>query len=273
MSLAADVAHALRTELPSLLIPPIGLLWPIIAGFALVRRHRLAGTMLVGVAIALLYALSTPAVGGALIASLESGIPAAPGDPKAIIILGGDADRTPDGPVKAIPGPLSLQRMAGAAILARQTGLPILITGGAVGKSQAPVADLMADELSAAFGLPTRWRETRAENTCQNAVYSARILRRAGVDQAYVVTHAWHMRRAMQSFAAQGYAVIPAPLPGDGNRIEGLAAFLPHTQAWMRSFYALHEWVGLFGYRLGGCAAVADDRLPAAPAGDPPDGS
>jgi uncharacterized SAM-binding protein YcdF (DUF218 family) len=186
------------------------------------------------------------------------------------VVLGGDGDRTPDGAKGATPGALSLQRLAGAAVLERTSGLPVLITGGPVGLDEPAVADLMADQFRDAFGLPVAWRETLARNTCENARFSAAILRHAGIRRAYVVTHAWHMRRALLSFADIGYPVVPAPLPRDTGRIHGFEDFLPHTQAWIRSFYALHEWVGLIGYRLGGCdRSSAVESVPDPPVPDP----
>ncbi|MDB5397014.1 MAG: hypothetical protein JWM91_4520 [Rhodospirillales bacterium] len=209
------------------------------------------------VSLAALYALSMPVVGGALISSLEAVQPIALGgqQPGAIIILGADGERTPDPLLKAEPGPLSLQRLARAAIIVRAKNLPVLITGGKVGVDQPAVADLMADLFTGAFGLPVEWRETAAENTCQNARYSADILRKAGISSAIVVTHAWHMPRAILAFRQVGYPMVPAPLHGDTHEIRGLSDFLPHTTAWVRSFYALHEWIGLVAYRFGACAA------------------
>ena len=93
-------------------------------------------------------------------------------------------ERTPDPLVKAEPGPLSLQRLAGAAIIVREKKLPVLITGARVGFGQPAVATLMADLFTDAFGLPVEWRETKAENTCENARYSAEILRKAGINSA-----------------------------------------------------------------------------------------
>jgi len=37
----------------------------------------------------------------------------------------------------------------------------------------------------------------------------------------------------------------------------------PHTAAWMRSFYALHEWVGLIAYRFGACPVTSAPSVPA----------
>ena len=41
--------------------------------------------------------------------------------------------------------------------------------------------------------------------------------------------------------------------------------FLPHTTAWVRSFYALHEWIGLLAYRFGACAATPLDTVSTPP--------
>ena len=167
--------------------------------------------------------------------------------------------------VKAEPGPLSLQRLAGAAMIVRAKDLPVLITGGKVGVGQPAVADLMGDLFTAAFGLPVEWRERSAENTCENARYSADILRKAGIQSAIVVTHAWHMPRAILSFRQAGYAIVPAPLRGDTHEVRGLSDFLPHSTAWVRSFYALHEWIGLVAYRFGACSSTIPADQPALP--------
>lgn len=266
MSLLNDLSHFFRSVLPLVLVPPVGLMWWLLLGLGIMRRRRGLGIAVTGASLAVLYALSTPIVGGALISSLEVVQPAVPAgqEPGAIIILGADGERTPDPLVKAEPGPLSLQRLAGAAVIVRAKNMPVLITGGKVGDDQPAVADLMADLFAGAFGLPVEWRETSAENTCENARYSADILRKAGISSAIVVTHAWHMPRAILSFRRAGYPIMPAPLHGDAHEIRGLSDFLPHTTAWVRSFYALHEWIGLVAYRFGACSSAAQPSPPAA---------
>jgi uncharacterized SAM-binding protein YcdF (DUF218 family) len=267
MSLLSDLSHFFRSNLPFVLVPPAGLIWWLLIGLVIMRRHRRFGIAVASTGLALLYALSMPVVGGALISSLEAVQPISPGaqEPGAIIILGADGERTPDPLVKAEPGPLSLQRLAGAAIVVRAKGLPVLITGGKVGIDQPAVADLMADLFASAFALPVEWRETSAENTCENARFSAEILRKAGIQSAIVVTHAWHMPRAILSFRQAGYPMVPAPLHGDTHEIRGLSDFLPHTTAWVRSFYALHEWIGLVAYRFGACSPTTQSSQPAPP--------
>jgi uncharacterized SAM-binding protein YcdF (DUF218 family) len=267
-----EIAHFFRILLPVMFVPPTGLLWLLILGAILHRRRRRLARALFGIGLVGLYALAMPAVDGELLMSLERAPPTradmpAPG---AIIVLGGDGERTQDLLVKAVPGALSLQRLAGAAVLERQTHLPVLITGGSIASDQPAVADLMADIYTAAFGLPVEWRETKAGNTCENARFSAAILRQAGISSAYVVTNAWHMPRALLSFKQAGFPVVAAPLYAGRHEIQGLADFLPHTIAWNRSYYAIHEWIGLFAYRIGSCqktwptgdAAIAPEEAP-----------
>jgi uncharacterized SAM-binding protein YcdF (DUF218 family) len=265
------MAHFFRSTLPFVLIPPAGLIWWIMIGAVVMRRRRRLGRWIVGTGFALLYALGTPVVGGQLIGSLEAVHPLPPNaeQPGAIIILGADGERTPDPLVKAEPGPLSLQRLAGAALIVRENKLPVLITGARVGIGQPAVANLMADLFTQAFGLPVEWRETKAENTCENARYSAEILRKAGINSALVVTHAWHMPRAILAFRQAGFDMVPAPLHGDAMEIRGISDFLPHASAWMRSFYALHEWIGLLAYRAGACPAMPSSAPSAAPSPSP----
>lgn len=258
MSLLHDAFHFLRSTVPFSLVPPSGLIWWLLIGLVVMRRRRRLGLTIIAISSVLLYALSTPLVGGMLISSLEAAQPPAPeaGEPGAIIILGGDGERTPDQLVKAEPGPLSLQRLAGAAIVVREKKLPVLITGGKVGPGQPAVADLMADLFKNAFDLPVAWRETRADNTCENARYSAEVLRRAGINSAIVVTHAWHMPRAILAFQQAGFPIVPAPLHADTHEVRAVSDLLPHTSAWVRSFYALHEWIGLIAYRWGACRSA-----------------
>lgn len=263
-----QLLHFFRAILPILVIPPAGLLWVVLLGRLIRPRHPRLGRGLIIFGLVALYLLSMPALSGALIAGLETvqPKPANVPEPGAIIILGADGERTPDPMLKAEPGPLSMQRLTGAAILARTTKLPVLISGGKLATGEPAVADLMADTFETAFGLPVEWRENESANTCENARLSAAILRKAGIQSALLVTHSWHMPRSMLSFARAGYPVIPAPLHGERDDGLHFADFLPHTNAWIRSFYAIHEWIGLVAYHFGACPVTPIE----APSGSPP---
>ena len=70
------------------------------------------------------------------------------------------------------------------------------------------------------------------------------------MQRAFLVTHAWHMRRAVLAFARAGLEVVPAPVRRDPGPRWVAEELVPRTSAWLRSYYALHEWAGYLQYRL-----------------------
>ena len=230
-----------------IVVPPVNLAVLALLGVLLAKRR------LAGVALVLLLVLALPIVSGWLLVGLERGLPTAAAGPapQAIVILGGDVRHIVGPPGAEVVGGLTLERLQAGAALARATHLPILVTGGPIGDAAAPPsAQLMAHSLIADFGTPVRWVEPASRNTWQNARFSAAILRAGGIRSVYVVTHAWHMRRALIAFAPTGLAVTPAPLtPDAAPRLDG-AAFEPNAGAWRLSYFALHEWIGCIWYDL-----------------------
>lgn len=236
-------------------MPPTGMLSLVIAGLllGLLRRYRRPGAALVWIGAIGLYLLAMPVVSQSLMLALEQNLPTeAPAEhpPGAIIILGGERITSASGPFEARPGPLTMERLQAGAALARRTGLGILVTGGMIKPDSVPIGTLMAESLKSDFQMPARWVEDRSEDTWENARLSASILRKAGIDSVYVVTSAWHMRRAMLAFQGTGLFVTAAPVPLDRRLGPDLGDFLPHVSAWLASYYALHEWIGYVWYQL-----------------------
>ncbi len=179
-------------------------------------------------------------------------MPALPSDvrPGAIIVLSADARLSNSPSQPDAVGPLTLERLAEAARQHRRLGLPILVSGGTLQPGRRSLAALMGTALQEDFGVPTQWREERSGNTFENASFSAGILRGAGIKAALVVAHPWDMARALWSFRAVGYPVVPMPVPEARNLWLSPAAFLPQVPALRDSYYALHELIGLAWYRL-----------------------
>ena len=72
----------------------------------------------------------------------------------------------------------------------------------------------MAQSLTDDFRTPPRWVEAKSADTWENARFSADILRAEGITSVYVVTHAWHMRRAVLAFQGTGLTVtVKAAVP------------------------------------------------------------
>ncbi|MGH7097683.1 MAG: YdcF family protein [Stellaceae bacterium] len=203
------------------------------------------------VALAGLVVLSLPDTARLLVWLLERGLPLAPppGEkPGAIVILSGDVAHEAGGGVTV--GALTLERLRTGARLARATGLPILVSGGAINAGEPTLAQLMARSLKRDFATPATWIEARSKDTWQNARFSAAILRRHHIDAIYLVTNAWHMRRALIAFAPLPVAVTAAPTLLDPPPELAWSDFVPQAKAWHMSYYALHEWIGIAYYKL-----------------------
>jgi len=209
------------------------------------RRQSRVGPVIVAASLAGLLILSLPIVGQALLVSLEQGLPltpAADAPPQAIVILSAELDHVRGPDVRA--GPLTLQRLQAGAALYRRTHLPVLVSGGVLGHEEPPIASIMAESLTADFGVPVRWTEDRSRTTWENAAFTASILRPLGIRSVYVVTHAWHEKRAILAFRHFGLLPTAAPVQLDALR----GGILPSTVGWSRSYYALHEWIGCIWY-------------------------
>jgi uncharacterized SAM-binding protein YcdF (DUF218 family) len=241
----------LKTIAVSLLIPPVSLLIVVLLGLLVQKRNPRSGQAMAWFGGLSLLLLALPAVARLLLVALEQDLPLTPKPdepPKAIVILGGDVQRT-DG-TAMYPGPLSLVRVRAGAELARKTGLPVLITGGRLRASDTPVGTLMADSLRQDFGVPVQWVERESRDTWENAHLSAPILREQGIHSIYLVTDAWHMRRALLAFAGTGIVVTAAPTHFERWPPGLVQDFVPRVGAWQLSYYAFHEWIGCAWYAL-----------------------
>lgn len=168
----------------------------------------------------------------------------------AIVVLGGDFwGNAPEFGPHGVVGPLTLQRLHLAARLHRRTGVPLLLTGGVIGRGARPLAEAMAEVLAADFGLDARWIERTAMNTMENARNSRAILEREGIDRICLVTHGWHMNRAALAFEREGFRLIPAPTLCSAKPAPLRRDFVPDARSLSRSLHAVREYLALARYR------------------------
>ncbi|WP_374601508.1 YdcF family protein [Niveibacterium sp.] len=172
---------------------------------------------------------------------------------QAIVILaGGRRSNAPELGGETV-NRITLERVRYGARLARQTGLPVLVSGGSP-TSGTSEAELMRRTLKEDFGIAARWVEGASLDTHENAVFSAKLLQPKGYTRVALVTHAAHMPRSVGEFERAGFTVYPAPtayLGSHGGEAQALPA-LPSASSAYGGFYALHEWVGLIALRLRG---------------------
>lgn len=232
-------------SLLDLLLPPADL--ALFALLALVLWRR-GGRVLAGLLLVPLVLMSMPLVAEPLLASLDPEPVAEGAAPGAIVILSADVERTGE-PGGTDLGALTLERERAGAALARKTGLPVLVTGGLV-TAPPPVGELMAASLPADFGVPVRWVEARSGTTWENAQFSVPMLKAAGIGRVYLVTHAWHQRRALVAFRRAGIEAVPVSVHSDPWPLASVRTLIPGVSAWRRSSLAVHEWLGLLYYTL-----------------------
>ena len=244
----------LATNLIALaLLPPLSLALLLAAGLIIHRRRPRLAMSLILLSTTALYALSTPWVGGLLQKSLEISQPVSPTALKsagAIVVLGGgrriDAAEYGSDTLNG----LSLERLRYAVFLYRASGLPLLVTGGKPGGGTLPEGRIMQHILQEDYGIAPRWVEDSALTTWDNARHSAPLLEHSGVHRIVLVTHAWHLRRAVPLFESQGLAVVPAGIQFSSTRLDLPLDLMPTPAGLRDSTFALHEWLGILWYKL-----------------------
>ncbi len=193
--------------------------------------------------VGMMLALSLPLSSNWLAEGLEPPpLQTIPATSQAIVCLGGGKQHVSPEFSIGSPSSYTLQRLRYCAQLARQSGLPVLVTGGAPDGGEAE-AQIMARSLEKDFGVPVRWIEAKSLDTQDNAAMSAAILRPLGVRRIILVSHAWHLARSQFIFAEAGFDVTPGP-----------TAYIdttPYPYSLMPSTFALHQSTLLIRERLG----------------------
>ncbi len=232
-----------RKVLAAIVLPPIGPLLVLVAGVLVFGRWPRLGRGLVWTGIAALALLSTGIVARGLHWAIDVSPPLRVEDARtaqAIVILGGGVREAPEYGGDTVAR-LSLDRVRYGARVARQTGLPVLVTGGTFWGDGQAEAVVMREVLEREFGVPVKWVESRSRNTHQNAMRSAAILKENEVKRVVLVGHGFDMRRAIAEFEAAGLEVVPAPTfvaPATGLTFGDL---VPNVFALQSSYYALYE--------------------------------
>ncbi len=234
----------------------------LLLGLPLLRRWRRTGTSLLWTALAVLVVQGWEPLPDALLRRLEAQHPAPTRTDlqryAGVIVLGGALEPPYVWQGHQQPALNSgAERMtAGLPLLRAAPQLRLLFTGGegdlfGQGMSEAE----RARRFYASMGVDPRrlLLESASRTTYENAVLSAAL---PDVDRTrpwLLLTSAWHMPRAMATFEKAGWNVTPWPAdyragqstPWDQYSL-ALGAHKWHT--------ALHEYVGLWIYRLSGRA-------------------
>jgi len=251
MTAQTDTLVLWHQLLGALILPPLVYLLPALAAVLCLRRRPRLQYGVLGMMALLAYLLSLPVTAVWLNGWLERYPPltlAQARTAQAIVVIGGGVKPAPEYAANVLSGAAN-QRLQYGAWLSRQTGLPLLVSGGAPLGGE-PEAVVMARVLQQHYGLSARWQEPASRTTLENARYSQALLARDGVQRIVLVTQAWHMSRALPLFAQTGLQVLPGStgyVRYDGG---GLVLWLPSGLAMQETYQALRELVGMLYYTI-----------------------
>lgn len=245
--------------LKTLILPPGILILLGLLGLLMVRR--LLGRLLILVTITSLYLLSTPFFAQQLMGSLQvigalTDAQIANSDAQAIVVLGaGRRKAAPEFAGQDTVNALLLERLRYAAWLSRKSGLPVIPSGGSPLSDGPSEAAMSRQVLEQEFGVRVLMIEEQSRTTRDQSLIVAGLLEKRGIRRVMLVTHAWHMLRALDVFEAAGINVQPAPtgfVPGPSSGRGSYRDWLPSARALRNSYLALHEQLGRWWYRLRG---------------------
>ncbi|MEW6706153.1 MAG: YdcF family protein [Pseudomonadota bacterium] len=259
--------EAWKPLIAALLLPPVPFLFTAMVGTRLVFWRRTIGWLVVVLSVVALWLSSCTAVSlwlqqallrppAALSADARAAVKrdAAGKNPAvAIVVLGNGRELlAPEYGLTNLQH-ASLERLRYGLWLSKETGAPVAYSGG-VGYGQpsgAPEAEIAARIAAQEFGRPLRWTETESRDTRENAARTVPLLRAAGVTQIVLVTHGYHMRRAVRAFeqaAAVGGApmqIVPAPMGLAQHESRQALRWMPTNEGFTRTRNVLREAVGL----------------------------
>ena len=203
-----------KPVLTALLLPPVPFLLLLLLGARLLLPRRGLGWLVILFSVAMLWVSACTGTAqflsqfvlhppGALTSGRIKALKADARQPAAIVVLGAGAE--PYAPEYGVSNltRLSVERLRYGIWLGRETGIPVAFSGGVgwassdEGKTEAQVASQIAAQ---EFGRPLKWLEDKSRDTRENANFTIALLKPLGIKHIVLVTHGWHMPRAVRAF-------------------------------------------------------------------------
>jgi uncharacterized SAM-binding protein YcdF (DUF218 family) len=253
-----------KPVLGALLLPPVPLLLAIVLAWRLRERRPLVAGLLLLLSMAGLWLGMTLAGGQWLERQLVVSAELSParlsewhkalgGRKPVVLVLGAGTQALAPEYGEAHLTDRSLQRLHYGVWLGRQLPAPVMVSGGA-GRAQANgpfEAEVAARLAGRDYGRPLRWLEPGSRDTRENARRSLQLLRDEGITEVFLVTHGWHMKRALRAFeqeaARTGFTArfVPAPMGMAADNDLSTLQWLPSPEGYRRVHAALREMIAL----------------------------
>ena len=191
-----------------------------------------------------------PALAGDRLSRLQQ--PSAGRPAAVVVVLGTGAEALAPEYGSASLTAASRERLRYGVWLGRQLQAPVMFSGG-VGHASlqsTSEADIAARIAALEFGRPLRWTEGRSRDTRENARYAVSMLRADAPGHLVLVTHGWHMPRALRAFrqasadAGAPWDVVAAPMGLAPRTERPVLRWLPSSEGFMLTRSVLREKLG-----------------------------
>lgn len=228
------------------------------------ERIRRWGVRMLGLLAVLYWVLSLPITAAGLEAVLDSGSVALDGtspiQADVVIVFGGGSEtfRADDLAYSAPSESTALRALEGARLYHLLGGPLVIASGGPGGEGGRgePESRILRAVLESNGVPPERiMEESLSTSTREEAVLLAEMLSGMTADTVVVVTSPSHLRRALQSLAAEGITAIGSPSREHNASRQTRAPLLPGDQALGDSRQAMREILALVYYGLRGWLA------------------
>jgi len=251
------------------LVYPLGLACILIIGGLIFPKKRVLRSWLLGGALFLLIVGGNRWVSTSLARSLEVQVQAPQAIPPAdvIVVLGGGTESY-GLPRTSVELNGAGDRVLYAARLYRDGIAPrLLLSGGNItwlgSRPSTPAEEMKEVLLFLDVPESALWLQPDSQNTYEDALFSAKLLKEEGVDRVVLVTSAAHMPRSKALFEKQGIEVIPAPADYSvpeyvwqdlwrGDILSQVINLVPNVGSLSQTTSSLKEYFGLWMYRLRG---------------------
>ncbi|WP_022670889.1 YdcF family protein [Hippea alviniae] len=195
-----------------------------------------------------LWALSTSVVKDALLFPLERINLTENVSPAAVVVLSGGSYK--NDVIKTTPD--AFKRLVYGYILSCKYNLPLVLSGGGIKTNDA---DNMLEDLKMIEKVskcrPVVLKENGSLNTYQNGKFTYKLFERMRMPKRiYLITDAYHMKRAEMVFEHFGFKIVPKPVGFEIEDRYTLFDFLPQMKNLYYSYKAIHEYVGILSLKL-----------------------
>jgi uncharacterized SAM-binding protein YcdF (DUF218 family) len=197
----------------------------------------------------ILYLISIKPISNMLLLPLESFSHKDNITPNAVVVLGGGVN-----PIDKLHASAdAFKREVYGILIAKENSVPLIFTGGGIDNEAKYVKkDIKLITSTCNCDLKTYF-ESSSKDTYENAKYTSELFKKLKLKkEIFLVTSAYHMKRAYKLFKHFGFKIITKPVGFLKKPINSTWDFFPSANSFYKSYKAIHEYFGILSLKLRG---------------------